>query len=195
MSDLTHEPCDSPLLSSDTFAGFILFYARCSCKYYSYRCRTKFEHWLSSHLSLGDLVGIPLPFQMSSDDDAIIGMRNALTQSFRYLESGDTFAVSANHFKSKGSECLEDAAPSAQDDIQGSCNALRVSAAVALGETLSAMDLPEKLLIVGDLNCYTNEDPMAVLTSFSNRPYDIMTGGNARNGDAPETVRCATICR
>ena len=94
-------------------------------------------------------------------------MRNALVQSFVHLKTGDSFTVSANHFKSKGGACYEDMNnPSDQDAVQDSCNALRVSASVALAEALQAMDLPEKVIILGDLNCYTNEDPMAVLTSF-----------------------------
>lgn len=118
-------------------------------------------------LIVGDLVGIPLPRQLDDDGEFVAAMRNALVQSFRHLRTGDTFAVSANHFKSKGSECYEDLNnPSDQDAVQSSCNALRVSASVALSEALLSMDLPEKLVILGDLNCYTSEDPMAVLTSF-----------------------------
>lgn len=122
---------------------------------------------------VGNLKWTAMPTQRDANGDFVAGMRNALTQTFRYIESGDMFVVSANHFKSKGSSCLEDDEDDAtrpeEVDIQGSCNALRVSAAVTLAEDLQSMvpSLPAKQFIVGDLNCYTSEDPMAVLTTLA----------------------------
>jgi predicted extracellular nuclease len=129
---------------------------------------------------IGPMNGITLPTQDKLDGDTV-AMRNALVQRFRHLETGDTFAIAVNHFKSKGSSCFEDDnAPSELDEIQGSCNALRVSAAVALGEALDQLRLPEKVLIVGDLNSYSQEDPIAVLTDYSpeERGYTITTAVN-----------------
>ena len=69
--------------------------------------------------------------------------------------------------KSKGSQCAEDVAeaPSEITTIQGS-NALRV-AAITLGNALSDESLPERKVILGDLNAYSAEDPVAVLTDYT----------------------------
>lgn len=128
---------------------------------------------------LGHLRGIQLPTQDNNGDT--VAMRNALVQRFVHHKTGDTFAVVVNHFKSKGSQCYEDEnSPSEVDSIQGSCNALRVSASVALGEALQRMWLPKKVLILGDLNAYSQEDPIAVLTDYSplERGYTIQTAVN-----------------
>ncbi len=123
---------------------------------------------------------IPMPVQDLQNGDTQ-QMRTALLQSFRHNESGVEFAAVVNHFKSKGSECFEDQnSPSATDSIQGSCNALRVSAAVTLGEAMESAELPERRFILGDLNAYSAEDPMAVLTEYSpeERGYTIQTAVN-----------------
>jgi predicted extracellular nuclease len=119
-------------------------------------------------------------------------MRTALLQTFRHRESGVDFATVVNHFKSKGSACLEDLNSPAQTDvIQGNCNALRVSAAVTLGDALAATSLPERVLILGDLNSYSAEDPMAVLTGYdpAERGYTIRSARNtAADGGASVDV-------
>ncbi|MEE3056555.1 MAG: nuclease, partial [Pseudomonadota bacterium] len=93
-----------------------------------------------------------------------------------------SFLVAVNHFKSKGSQCAEDVAeaPSEITTIQGSCNALRVSAAITLGNALSDESLPERKVILGDLNAYSAEDPVAVLTDYTpeSRGYTITTAVN-----------------
>ena len=128
---------------------------------------------------VGGLRGVDLPLQVNGG--RIVGQRNALVQSFRHRGTGDRFAVAVNHFKSKGSTCFEDDNnPTALDSLTGSCNALRVSASVVLGNALESMRLPEKVLILGDLNSYSEEDPIAVLTDYSpeERGYTIMTAVN-----------------
>lgn len=129
-------------------------------------------------------ITIPMPVQ-TLDDGSLVQMRTALLQSFEHKQSKQPFAVVVNHFKSKGSGCLEDAT---QNDVvttaQGSCNALRVSASVTLGKALANLQgtgaLPERLMIMGDLNAYSAEDPIAVLTGYdeSERGYTIMTARN-----------------
>lgn len=124
---------------------------------------------------------LAMPIQQI-DEDSVAQMRPALIQTFVHTESEKTFAVAVNHFKSKGSECAEDIAEdtSEVDAIQGSCNAFRVSAAITLGEALSDTSLPERTLILGDLNAYSAEDPVAVLTDYSpeDRGYTIKTAIN-----------------
>ncbi|MFT6257077.1 MAG: putative extracellular nuclease [Cellvibrionaceae bacterium] len=48
--------------------------------------------------------------------------------------------------------------------MQGKCNAFRVSAAKVLGESLK--DVAGDVLVIGDLNAYGKEDPLAVLTDY-----------------------------
>ena len=142
----------------------------------------------------GDALIIPMPTQQVSEDRTQ-GMRPSLVQAFEHEATGQTFAVSVNHFKSKGSGCAEDNADntSETDQIQGRCNALRVSAAVSLSEALANAALPERLIVLGDLNAYSAEDPIAVLTSYTpeNRGYVIKTAinTNMNNGESVDVSR------
>jgi predicted extracellular nuclease len=88
-----------------------------------------------------------------------------MAQSFR-AGDGPVFTVVANHFKSKG--CGEAAGPEAdQQDGQGCWNPTRSESARRLDTwlrsdpTRSGSDLA---MIVGDLNAYTMEDPIRLLT-------------------------------
>ena len=133
-------------------------------------------------------ITIPMPVQ-TLDDGSLVQMRTALLQRFRHRDSRQPFAVVVNHFKSKGSGCWEDA--NLNDVIttaQSSCNALRVSAAVTLANGLAAASLPQRVMIMGDLNAYSAEDPLAVLTGYEpdQRGYTIMTAVNtaADNGES-----------
>ncbi|MDO6566128.1 ExeM/NucH family extracellular endonuclease [Alteromonas sp. 1_MG-2023] len=134
----------------------------------------------------GDAQVVDMPIQQI-DEDSVAQMRPSLIQSFAHVESGKTFAVAVNHFKSKGSECGEDLAEevSETDTIQGSCNALRVSAAITLGDALSDESLPERILVLGDLNSYSAEDPVAVLTDYTaeTQGYTVMTAANTGMDD------------
>ncbi|GFD77204.1 nuclease [Tenacibaculum sp. KUL118] len=129
----------------------------------------------------GDAIVVAMPEQQV-DEDSLARMRPSLLQSFSHLESSKSFLVAVNHFKSKGGQCAEDVAesPSEITTIQGSCNALRVSAAITLGTALSDESLPERKVILGDLNAYSAEDPVAVLTNYTpeTRGYTITTAVN-----------------
>ncbi|WP_020410846.1 ExeM/NucH family extracellular endonuclease [Hahella ganghwensis] len=128
----------------------------------------------------GNAAKIPMPIQDLGNGETQ-KMRTALLQSFRHIETGQEVAVVVNHLKSKGSKCFEDLnSPSQIDSAQGSCNALRVSAAVTLGNALAEADLPERVMILGDLNSYSAEDPIAVLTDYdpAERGYTIKTAVN-----------------
>ena len=128
-----------------------------------------------------DAMVVAMPEQQI-DEDSLARMRPSLLQSFVHTESSKSFLVAVNHFKSKGSQCAEDVAeaPSEITSIQGSCNALRVSAAITLGNALSDESLPERKVILGDLNAYSAEDPVAVLTDYTpeSRGYTITTAVN-----------------
>jgi len=91
--------------------------------------------------------------------------RPALIQTFNVDGQEITFAV--NHLKSKGSACNE---PDEGADGQGSCNINRTRAAQALVEFLAD---DEQVMILGDLNAYSQEDPMQTFYSagFTNLKY------------------------
>ncbi|MCL1067873.1 ExeM/NucH family extracellular endonuclease [Shewanella olleyana] len=92
--------------------------------------------------------------------------RHSMMQTFLINEQKLTVVV--NHLKSKGSGCLEDWVnfneDSEPEDLQGKCNAFRVSAAQVIGEAVKGLD--GDVLVMGDINAYAKEDPLAVLTDY-----------------------------
>lgn len=129
--------------------------------------------------------------------------RNTLAPTFKIKGKNKQglLTVAVNHFKSKGSKCWEDAAPideggqGGQDlDQQGACENFRVAAAVALGEALK--DIPGHKVILGDLNAYGKEDPLLVLTDYSQKQYgkvikaarNTYIGGVEQFGDQGEVI-------
>lgn len=105
--------------------------------------------------------------------------RHSLLQTFTVKETGEDLSVVVNHFKSKGSECIEEWIAGVKDsepaDLQGNCNNFRVSAAKVVGEALK--DIDGDVLVMGDLNAYGKEDPLLTLTDYSKEKYgrDIYT--------------------
>ncbi len=105
--------------------------------------------------------------------------RHSLLQTFTVKETGEDFSVVVNHFKSKGSECIEEWIAGVEDsepaDLQGNCNNFRVSAAKVVSEALK--DIDGDVLVMGDLNAYGKEDPLLTLTDYSKEKYgrDIYT--------------------
>ncbi|AZZ89950.1 ExeM/NucH family extracellular endonuclease [Hahella sp. KA22] len=127
----------------------------------------------------GDAIVIDMPEQTLGAETA--AMRPSLVQAFTHKKTGQSFAVSINHFKSKrSSSACDNSAPTDIDQMQGNCNPLRVSAAVTLGEALATLGLPERILILGDLNAYSKEDPISVLTDYNpaTHGYTIKTAAN-----------------
>lgn len=93
------------------------------------------------------------------------GSRAPLAQRF---QSGSfDFVVVANHFKSKG--CTEaKGGDQDQEDGQGCYNAARIESARALADWLATAPLgsgSDRVLLLGDLNAYGNEDPLRLLAS------------------------------
>jgi predicted extracellular nuclease len=144
-----------------------------------------------SQLTLSRTHVIALPVQRSASGNAY--HRQALTPTFTRLADGlregkhPPLTISVNHFKSKGSACLEDRLRVAKfkqqtkqkgkqrdrkkvkQDRQGNCAAFRVDAARVLGEAL-AVQTGDKI-ILGDLNSYPKEDPLLVLTDYDSAAY------------------------
>jgi predicted extracellular nuclease len=101
----------------------------------------------------------PVGDAQSSDDPVF--SRPPLMQTFQRAGGSESFTLVANHFKSKN-------CPGAmgtdldQGDGQSCFNALRVAQATALTNVLASLSL-SNVLIVGDLNSYTEEDPIHAL--------------------------------
>jgi predicted extracellular nuclease len=94
--------------------------------------------------------------------------RNPLAQTFQQLSTGEKLTISINHFKSKGSGSFypSTAANADQGDGQGASNAVRKLQAQALVNWLATDPTGSgdpDFLIIGDLNAYAKEDPIAIL--------------------------------
>jgi predicted extracellular nuclease len=88
--------------------------------------------------------------------------RPALAQAFAQTSDGEVFVAVVNHLKSKGSACET---PDTGDG-QGNCNAVRTNGALELLAWLAADPTgtgDPDILVLGDLNAYAMEDPIAVL--------------------------------
>ncbi len=115
--------------------------------------------------------------------------RPALAQTFRENGTNDVLTIAVNHLKSKGSACPGD--PDTGDG-QGNCNLTRTAAAEALVDWLAADPTGSGStdnLIVGDLNAYAKEDPIAAIEAagYTNlvakfvgeRAYSYVFGGQS----------------
>lgn len=92
--------------------------------------------------------------------------RVPLAQTFEVIKTEARFTVIANHWKSKGGCPQADPANQAQRDGQACWNGARVEAARALLEWLQTDPTASgdaDFLIVGDLNSYSQEDPIRLL--------------------------------
>lgn len=108
------------------------------------------------------------------------GSRPPLTQRFRHLGSGTVFRVVVNHFKSKrcGSASGQNAA---QGDGVGCWSAHRNAATRRLLqwlERLSPREEDPRVLLVGDLNAYAREAPVARLEQAGYR--NVLSGRHPR---------------
>jgi predicted extracellular nuclease len=120
----------------------------------------------------------------STIDSRFIDTKNrpALAQTFKSLDNQGVITLAINHFKSKGSAC-DDVNDPNQNDGQGNCNGTRTLAAQALADWL-ATDPTDSgdsdIMILGDLNAYAKEDPIAALidAGYSDLINDVL-GENA----------------
>ena len=95
------------------------------------------------------------------DDD---GNRPALIQTFEEISTGERVTIAVNHLKSKGSAC--GAGDDSPEDGSGNCDGTRTSAAEALADHLASDPTgsgDSDALIIGDLNSYAKERPIAAL--------------------------------
>ncbi|MFC5747021.1 ExeM/NucH family extracellular endonuclease [Actinomadura rugatobispora] len=87
--------------------------------------------------------------------------RPPLVQTFRPAAGGAPFTMIVNHFKSKGCDGAT-GADRDQGDGQGCFNPRRVTQARTIADLAAREEGP---LVLGDLNAYSAEDPMKVLTA------------------------------
>jgi len=107
---------------------------------------------------------VPVGAPVTKSDGAFArANRQPLVQTFKHLATQEQFTVAVNHFKSKGSDCAED--PDTGDG-QGNCNQTRVQAAQQLTAWLATDPTGSgdpDILIIGDLNAYAMENPIATI--------------------------------
>ena len=102
--------------------------------------------------------------------------RPSLAQAFRDNTTGGVFVAVANHLKSKGSACDS---PDTGDG-QGNCAAVRTKAAQLLSDWLATDPTKtgdDDVLLLGDMNSYAKEDPIAM---FEGKGFTNLIA--ARNG-------------
>ncbi len=96
-------------------------------------------------------------------DDVFRNARTPLVQSFKSKSADKDFTVVVNHFKSKGGASRADVANKNKGDGQGAYNATRRGQSLAICkyiEELSSAKPNPRVLVVGDLNAYQQEDPI-----------------------------------
>jgi predicted extracellular nuclease len=122
--------------------------------------------------------------------------RDTLVATFVVNKTGKLLTVAVNHFKSKGSNCIddwngwqewEDFDPSRDDvhddDFQGQCEHFRNATAVQLGREMDKLSGDK--IILGDLNSYAYEEPVLILTDIPSGKV-ISTAGDTFIGDRPQ---------
>ncbi len=100
-------------------------------------------------------------------DDAWIGARNPLAQTFQSNANGEKFTFIVNHFTSKGCSASDIGPDADQGDGQGCDNQSRINQATRLLyfiEQVKAAAGDPDVLVMGDLNAYGAEDPINILT-------------------------------
>jgi predicted extracellular nuclease len=116
-------------------------------------------------------------------DNNPINSRVPLAQTFRANASGEIFSVVINHFKSKGS-CPASPSDANADYGQGCWTALRVQQAeelLAFIAQIQTVSGDPDVLVIGDLNSYGEEDPIAALTGADYGNGVPAAGGNLVN--------------
>jgi uncharacterized protein len=103
----------------------------------------------------------------SSVDPTFIDTKNrpTLAQTFQQDINGEKFTAAVNHLKSKGSDC-DDLGDPDMGDQQGNCNLTRTSATTAIVNWLATDPTGSgdpDFLIMGDLNAYAMEAPIAAI--------------------------------
>jgi uncharacterized protein len=92
-----------------------------------------------------------------------------LIQAFKLNENGEAFVLSLNHLKSKSGSSSASGSDQDQNDGQGAYNATRVAEAESIISKCAAQTLDADVLIMGDMNAYSMEDPVQKFVSAGYR--------------------------
>jgi predicted extracellular nuclease len=98
-------------------------------------------------------------------DSAFAAARTPIVQTFKARAGGKPVTVVVNHFKSKGGSGANKANKN-KGDGQGAFNATRRSQALAIVKYVNGLsegDPKPRVLVLGDLNAYQQEDPIDAL--------------------------------
>ncbi|MEM9943731.1 MAG: ExeM/NucH family extracellular endonuclease, partial [Planctomycetota bacterium] len=99
-------------------------------------------------------------------DDAFDVARTPLVQKFKAKSSGPNippFTLIVNHFKSKGGSSRANKVNKNKGDGQGAYNSKRVAQSLAICSYIESVSLDNenpRVLMIGDLNAYEQEDPI-----------------------------------
>ncbi len=96
-------------------------------------------------------------------DEAFSNARAPVVHSFQSKSDGKPFTVIVNHFKSKGGASRADAANKNKGDGQAAYNATRRAQSLAICNYIDKQkesDQQTRILVIGDLNAYNQEDPI-----------------------------------
>lgn len=131
----------------------------------------------------------PIGSSLTTDNTAFEIGRAPVAQQFELNGNGEEFFYVVNHFKSKGGGGSATGLDVDQGDGQGAFNATRVEQAIALQDFVNTLDdIDPDVLVMGDLNAYTQEDPIITLTSgglvnelerFVTDPYSFVFDGQS----------------
>ena len=116
----------------------------------------------STVAAVGDFAILDSSVDASFNDDK---NRPALIQTFEEVATGGLVTIAVNHLKSKGSDCNDLGDPDLNDGA-ANCNLTRTSAATALASYLATDPTGSgdtDTLVIGDLNAYAMEAPIATL--------------------------------
>ncbi len=100
------------------------------------------------------------------DDEAFSIARTPIVQTFVSTQGGRPFTVIVNHFKSKGGASNADAANKDKRDGQAAYNAARRVQSLAICNYIQKNHQntdQSRVLVIGDLNAYQQEDPIDAL--------------------------------
>jgi len=94
---------------------------------------------------------------------AFSNARTPIVQRFKSKTEGQPFSVIVNHFKSKNGSSGADVANKNKGDGQGAHNATRRAQSLAICNYIDEQkqdDANPRILVIGDLNAYGQEDPI-----------------------------------
>jgi 5'-nucleotidase len=115
--------------------------------------------------------------QSVNDESVWFNAREPIAQTF--TAGDETFTVVANHFKSKSPSDSATGDNADAGDGQGAFNGDRkrqAAATIAFVESLKASSGSDDVLLLGDFNAYTQEDPMQV---FYDADFQDLSNGEA----------------